>query len=125
MCVILEADFIVGLTVKDKSVLNKLLRLNGELKFSVRDCIEKQRLCRTSGWGNVIAESTENDFKNYIGRNSEYFRLQPDGNYRVICENLTDRASGELDYERLLTLGVYNGAVFDAFDYPRTPQPIL
>jgi len=124
MCVILEADFIVGLTIKGKSILNSLLNLSSEIEFSINDCLKKQQRCKSSGWGNVIAESTEDDFEEYLGRNRAYFELRPNGNYRVIRENINDKNSGEIDYERLLTIGIYNGTIFDAFNYPRRVETI-
>lgn len=123
MCVILEADFIVGLTVRDKSVINSLFHLNDGIEFSIKDCLKKQQICKTSGYGNVIAVSTENDFINYLRRNGGYFSLQPNGNYRVVCENLEDE-NGKIDYERFLTVGKYNGSVYNAFNYPRNIQTI-
>lgn len=122
MCVILEADFIVGLTVKGKSIINKLLKLGDEIEFSINDCLNKQQMFKTSGWGNVIAESTYEDFSEYLMRNHNFFEFKPNGNYRVIRENLIDGDSGEIDYERLLTIGVYNGAIFDVFNYPRKKE---
>lgn len=119
MCVILEADFIVGLTVKGKSVLNTLLNSDSEIEFSIDDCLKRQQKCRCSGWGNVIAESTEDDFENYLRRNREYFELMPNGRYRINRGNLNYKNSDEIDYERLLTLGIYNGAICDTFNYPK------
>ena len=124
MCVILEADFIVGLTVNGKSILNDLLNLDSELEFSVNDCLKKQQRCKSSGWGNVIAESTEEDFEEYLRRNRDYFELRPNGNYRVIRKNINYKNSDQIDYERLLTIGIYNGTIFNAFNYPRRSETI-
>ena len=119
MSLILEADFIVGLTVKGKATINRWLNLDNEIEFSIDDCLKRQEKCKHSGWGNVIAESTEEDFENYLRRNLDYFELMPNGNYRVIRKNLSYNDRGDIDYERFLTVGIYNSTIFDIFNYPR------
>ena len=121
MAYVLYADVMVGLTVKKKVFLNKLLNKNNPITFTLRDLFETQRSVMTCGCGNVnfmMALDSE-DFEEYLHRHKEFFAFQPDGSYQFLKENLYNpEMPDNIDYPSLLTVGIYNSATLSTFNYP-------
>lgn len=106
MCVVLDPDIIVASLAKSKvdfyiarSIVKADMQRPQRITITVDECQRAQVRCRTSGLGNVIADSSDLQFDAFLTRNSDVFKKISDRVYALIDEFLdAEEASQRLGH---------------------------
>lgn len=97
MCVVINPDIVVGSKISDYWAYLNLIETDSEKKLdkmlefsvSIKECMKKQALSKRMGLGNVVAVSTEKDYKDFIERSGLF--VWADGDKYLIkkeCKSL-------------------------------------